>query len=74
MNVGITCIHSSQHTSLYRDGVVEVCKEESKQSTGVTMDTWSDCLTTKLHPNSVMTIPNYWHNEYVHNDSIDMLI
>ena len=52
-----------------RDGKVEVCKEESsnnsKQPTDTTTDMlWSDCLTAKLHPNTVMTLPGYWHNEY----------
>lgn len=47
-----------------RDGVVEVCKEECTQPKD-TIDTWSDCLTTKLHLNSFVTLPGYWHNEYV---------
>ena len=53
-----------------RDGKVEVCKKEgsndSNQPTDATTDMlWSDCLTTKLHPNTVITLPGYWHNEYV---------
>ena len=48
---------------------MEVCKEEggkSRQPTDTNVDIlWSDCLTTKLHPNTVMTLPGYWHNEYV---------
>ena len=48
---------------------MEVCREESgkaKQPTDTSVDMlWSDCLTTKLHPNTVMTLPGYWHNEYV---------
>lgn len=51
-----------------RDGTVEVCKEERSKSE-LPADTatalWPDCLMTKLHPNTNMTIPGYWHNEYV---------
>ena len=51
-----------------RDGMVEVCKEEqskSKLPVSTAADVWPDCLTTKLHPNTTMTLPGHWHNEYV---------
>ena len=49
---------------------MELCKEESGKGKqppdATTVDMlWSDCLTTKLHPNTVMMLPGYWHNEYV---------
>lgn len=59
---------SSRVESQLWDGVVELCKEErskGEQPTDVTADVWSDCLTTKLHPNTIMTLPGHWHNDLV---------